>query len=74
MNAYAPLTLRNINYERLDDDGESELQTDDEPKPAKPSLLSRAKAAMSDNVGRAKKMLPRDVVKQLAKALSRCAK
>ena len=68
MDLHAPLVFREIKYGSegvVDEEGEPVI----EPKPAKPSLLSRAKAAMSDNVSRAKKMIPRDAVKQLAKAL-----
>ena len=60
------MILRSLTLEPLDD-GEGGLAT--KPKPAKPGLLDRAKAAMTGAGNNAKKLIPRDPVAGLAKAL-----
>src|SRR5438477_13127858 len=54
MNPTAPLELRPIEYESLDD-GEADDPV--KPKPARPGLFNRAKAAMTGSVNRAKKVV-----------------
>ena len=68
MDLNAPLVFREIKYGSegvVDEEGEPVI----EPKPKKPGLFSRAKAAMTDNVSRAKKLIPRDPAADLKECL-----